>query len=639
MLASPFLPSAVFSQHPSDDPLQYRPSKDMEAFNSLLPPPVEFVEGSSSGTLAVAEGKYEPINASPKLSKAEPSSPVSPKPSHTAPRATNGKVTSLYPAAIDTTWPQSCQRGSGLYNSGNTCFMNSALQCLLHTPPLLKLLLSHKRDLCRVSSGFCMSCGLRQTATKSYSNDAPFSPVSISQNLQIIAKHMRKGRQEDSHEFLRYAIDALQKSCLAGYPPKLDSKIAETTWVHKLFGGRLRSRVTCRDCGHNSDTFDRILDLSLDIFKCDSLREALRKFVAIDYLKGADKYKCEKCKKYVNAEKRFTIHEAPLVLTVHLKRFSPLGRKISHLLQYDQELTLKPYMSAGEFGPSYSLYGVICHAGGGPNSGHYYAFIKGRDGSWWEMNDDIVSRTSPPTDKKNAYILFYMQNKGQGLEAAVKAPLQNYATPFPVPAKNGLAAGMKKKTQKPSRGADEEEDKGVKVSATFIGPLLPSPQITTKGSDSAEPPTPTTPDPQATNLKAKIEAAAKSQARSALESLGNYASEESDDKDSEAPAQSDYKMDADVDVKGKGKKDGAASSRPSSPAAPPLASSSRTIPASIFYASVNNRTKKRKISEVGSENHGSSKKPFSPLQARTKGYITSNPFNVPSSAKRKRMGI
>ena len=126
-----------------------------------------------------------------------------------------------------------------------------------------------------------------------------------------IAKHLRKGRQEDSHEFLRYAIDALQKSCLAGQPPyvlhvlrwcfsklniprKIDHKIAETTWVHKLFGGRLRSRVQCQSCGHNSDTFDSILDLSIDIHRCDSLKEALKKFTAIDYLKGTDKYKCEK---------------------------------------------------------------------------------------------------------------------------------------------------------------------------------------------------------------------------------------------------------------------------------------------------------------------------------------------------------
>lgn len=75
---------------------------------------------------------------------------------------------------------------------------------------------------------------------------------------------------------------------------KIDPKLAETTWVHKIFGGRLRSRVTCQTYNHNSDTFDRILDLSLDIHKSDTLKDALRKFVALDVLKGADQYKCEK---------------------------------------------------------------------------------------------------------------------------------------------------------------------------------------------------------------------------------------------------------------------------------------------------------------------------------------------------------
>lgn len=78
---------------------------------------------------------------------------------------------------------------------------------------------------------------------------------------------------------------------------KLDPKIAETTWVHRIFGGKLRSQVRCRDCGHKSDTFDSILDLSIDIHQVEGLRDALKKFTHIDVLKGADKYKCEK---YVN---------------------------------------------------------------------------------------------------------------------------------------------------------------------------------------------------------------------------------------------------------------------------------------------------------------------------------------------------
>lgn len=75
---------------------------------------------------------------------------------------------------------------------------------------------------------------------------------------------------------------------------KVDHDLAETTWVHKIFGGRLRSRVTCRECNHNSDTFDSMLDISLDIYGSSTLKDALKKFVAIDYLRGSDKYKCEK---------------------------------------------------------------------------------------------------------------------------------------------------------------------------------------------------------------------------------------------------------------------------------------------------------------------------------------------------------
>ncbi len=33
---------------------------------------------------------------------------------------------------------------------------------------------------------------------------------------------------------------------------------------------------------------------------------------------------------------------------------------------------------------------------GGPNSGHYYAFVKSKEGRWFEMNDDMVQAASPP---------------------------------------------------------------------------------------------------------------------------------------------------------------------------------------------------------------------------------------------------
>ena len=45
-------------------------------------------------------------------------------------------------------------------------------------------------------------------------------PVAIVDYLLEIAPTFRFGRQEDSHEFLRYLIDAMQNGCLGNYPSK-----------------------------------------------------------------------------------------------------------------------------------------------------------------------------------------------------------------------------------------------------------------------------------------------------------------------------------------------------------------------------------------------------------------------------------
>lgn len=76
MLATPLYQAPPqFSPKLDSEDVQYRPTKDLEAFNKLLPPAIEFVEGSSSGALAVPEGKYEPINAPPAVNGVKPTKP------------------------------------------------------------------------------------------------------------------------------------------------------------------------------------------------------------------------------------------------------------------------------------------------------------------------------------------------------------------------------------------------------------------------------------------------------------------------------------------------------------------------------------------------------------------------------------
>lgn len=65
MLAAPLHPASSFSPLQPGEETQLKPAKDLDAFNALLPPPIEFVEGSSTGPM-FDETKYTPINASPR---------------------------------------------------------------------------------------------------------------------------------------------------------------------------------------------------------------------------------------------------------------------------------------------------------------------------------------------------------------------------------------------------------------------------------------------------------------------------------------------------------------------------------------------------------------------------------------------
>lgn len=55
--------------------------------------------------------------------------------------------------------------------------------------------------------------------------------------------------------------------------------------------------------------------------------------------------RARRCNKRVVATKSLTIHAAPMVLTVHFKRFTVTGLKIKDTVRYPERLQLGPHMS------------------------------------------------------------------------------------------------------------------------------------------------------------------------------------------------------------------------------------------------------------------------------------------------------
>ncbi|CAK9173400.1 unnamed protein product [Ilex paraguariensis] len=304
--------------------------------------------------------------------------------------------------------------GAGLANLGNTCFLNAVLQCFTHTVPLVQGLnsCSHAMPCERNNEGFCVFCALRDHIEVSVaSTGLVVSPWKLVNNLSYFSSSFQRFRQEDAHEFLQCLLDRLD-SC--NYPNKMDAT-QDDNFVKQVFGGRLVSKLRCCNCGHCSDTYEPLVDLSLEIEDVGALSSALNSFTKVEKIEDPEtKFMCEKCKEQVSVEKQLMLEHVPSVAAFHLKRFKNDGsfvEKIDKHVEFPLELDLLPYSSGSQnndVGLKYDLYAVVVHIGFSSNSGHYFCFIRSSPDVWYKFDDSKVVRVREDfVLAQEAYILFY----------------------------------------------------------------------------------------------------------------------------------------------------------------------------------------------------------------------------------------
>ena len=322
----------------------------------------------------------------------------------------------------------------GLFNLGNTCYMNSCLQNLIHCKFFIKKLvkINERQKITNnapITSEFFKLCHKASNQKEDIIDPSNFKKI-----FSLKHKEYKGYAQLDTQEFCRILLEDInyelnevknpskykelktdgksKRQCDKEFDTLFKSR--ENSIVIDTFYGQIINIFTCK-CGHETYSFQKVLDLPLllpDGDKPISLNKLLD-----DYFEGENiqfSNKCKKCGKKTVHEKEIKISQPSNVLILSFQRINERTQKknISEI-KFSEKLSLKKYVDSdcGFYNESqYELFGIICHKGR-INFGHYYTFIKIDERDWYEFNDSKVTYIGKEinTISTSVYALFYQK--------------------------------------------------------------------------------------------------------------------------------------------------------------------------------------------------------------------------------------
>lgn len=327
---------------------------------------------------------------------------------------------------------------TGLANLGNTCFMNSTIQCLSHTYEFNKFLKSKKYikySNQNVESNILIEWDkLRELM---WSENCTISPGGFLNNVHKLAQAKDREiftgyAQNDLPEFLLFLIDCFHEGIKRSVIMKINGTAEnekdelalkcftmmknmyknEYSEIIKMFYGIHVSQIddlSGKTLSINPEPFF-IINLPLQITKKScSIYDCFDIYTEVERLDGDNQWYNEKTNEKQDVDKRMVFFSLPDILVVDFKRFNQQIRKNNMTVHFPlNDLDLTKYVVGYDKNSyKYDLYGV-CNHSGSTLGGHYTAYVKNANGKWYHFNDTMVTEIKENSVVSNkAYCLFY----------------------------------------------------------------------------------------------------------------------------------------------------------------------------------------------------------------------------------------
>ena len=325
----------------------------------------------------------------------------------------------------------------GIINLGNTCYINSILQVLIHCPEFIYQFFNKKNSMNKDDTLICAYLyQVCKDMVDTVNTQQPYIDIT---NFKTVFGNKHPNfdgyLQNDSQEFCRVLLEDISNELneiknKVPYSQLTNSdriskrqrdiqfdknfKDREKSIITELFYSQVITTFKCQ-CKAEIYSFQKLLDFPL-LLPVNKPKIDIKDLLKIYFKKEIIEFErpCEKCKKIEKHIKEIKISRPPEILILSLQRSDPITQKKNEcIVTFPEILDITEFLDhecGHDSEPLYSLFAVINHSGS-IDFGHYYSYIKFRNkGEWYLFNDSSVKKfgnTNP--NFQQAYALFYIK--------------------------------------------------------------------------------------------------------------------------------------------------------------------------------------------------------------------------------------